>query len=291
MTEESSRESLTRPTDVPLTLLDRPPSLPFRHGTQAKMASQIRSRKQRRFPAAQNVSSERTFVGGGYRVDTSSGCGGGGGGAGGCGAVRGSGRSAGTAPSNSHVGGDGACAGNNLASTRSSSCPALAAAPAGILDLEAITAAAGRLNSCGGGSGGAGLHPENVEHHHPRNRFAPMVESEVERFLMQSWKNDYVVAGIGDDDSVDDGGGRGGLGDSMGCGDGKTAVSSLLSGIGSYPANKQLRVVGTSTRRNEGRPLKAGATSAREVVPSSPRASTLLEGWTTNQAPTTETER
>lgn len=249
---------------------------------QAKLASQMRSRKQKRFPPAQHASSERNFVGGGYRINSSVGGGGGGG--------AGSRRSAGTASPNQYVGGEGAFAGNNLEATRSSSCSALPTAPAGVLDLEAINTAAGRLNgSTGGGRGGSGVHLENLAQHHPRNRFAPMAEGEVERFLLQSWKNGYVFAGLGDDDSGGKGGGD--WGDSMGCDAGKAAVSSLLTGIGSSPASKQLHVVGTSTRCKEGRAPKAGSTSAREVAPSSPRASTVLEGWTTIFAPTTETER
>eukprot|EP00752_Nemacystus_decipiens_P003563 g3286.t1 len=158
---------------------------------QANLASRLRSLKQSRFAPAQRATPERTFVGGGFRT-----AGGGDGG----------GRRADTTASSSPDGGGrtgGTGGGNNLAATRSSSCPALATGTTGILDLEAVTAAAAtaRLNGSGGGSGGSGVPPKNLAHHHPRNRFAPMVDSEVERFLLQSWKNDYGVPGKEDGES------------------------------------------------------------------------------------------
>lgn len=116
-----------------------------------------------------------------------------------------------------------------------------------------------------------------------------MAETEVEGFLLQSWKNDYVVTGVGNDGSGGNGGS--GWGTSIGCDAGKTLASLLSRRSSLSPAGRQLRFVGTSTGQDGGRTLTAGSTPTRGVTPRSPRPSSVLEGWAANQAPTTENER
>lgn len=97
-----------------------------------------------------------------------------------------------TVPLNKNSSGDGVCSDRTLftsvaSPSSSSSCRALATATtAGILDLDAVSAAAARSQGSGGGSeSGSGSPAGKSTRHHPRNRFAPMTKSEVERFLLQ----------------------------------------------------------------------------------------------------------
>lgn len=78
-----------------------------------------------------------------------------------------------------------------IADTPSVSCSALLSgtlAKGKILDLDAVDVAARRSTR----SGSSGPSHESTPPHHPRNRFAPMAENELERFLLQPWSDDFV---------------------------------------------------------------------------------------------------
>lgn len=151
--------------------------------------SQIRSRKQKRFPPPPRSKSDRIFIGGGYRTNSGGGSDADGAGDGG----RGGGRNTNvTTPLNPNSSGGVCCDRTPLAASvatpwSSSSCPAITtAASAGFLDLNAVSAAAARSHGSGGrGKSGSGSSAQQPVNDHLRNRFAPMVESEVERFQLQ----------------------------------------------------------------------------------------------------------
>lgn len=229
--------------------------LPVETG-QVKLSSKVKSRKHRQFPAPQRVSSERAFVGGGYRIDRGYG------------------------------GGGGGCDRNLTAAftSRSSPGPALADATAGILDLDAVDAAAGRVNGSGGYSGGSGR-SGNAAHDHPRNRFAPMTKSEVERILAHSWTSGNFETRKGDVEKDWNGGHVDATAGDIVHGDDTMSTSLLCCDSHQSPANRRLQSVGVSTRRDQGRDHQARPASAPGETPGGLFQPDLiqLEGWKTQQ--------
>ncbi|CAN0524737.1 unnamed protein product, partial [Ectocarpus sp. 8 AP-2014] len=217
---------------------------------QVKLASRIRSRKPT-FPPPPRAKSGRAFVGGGYRTNPSTPsqrvsssecrgnrfleqepCGsyvtGGGGGGGGVGGVIAAVTASCLSP---NVNGEGRKGSNRRESG--------VATGGGILDLEAVTEVAGRLNGTGGHS------PSLVNRvpHNPRNRFAPMAESEVARFLRQG--NDRYLSSAA-------GNGAGGGHEIIGLNEdhGTTAAAAATPGGAGTGIGRRLLVVGESTGRD-----------------------------------------
>ncbi|CAM9201730.1 unnamed protein product [Ectocarpus sp. 4 AP-2014] len=271
---------------------------------QVNLASRIGSRKPT-FPPPPRAKSGRAFVGGGYRTNpstpsqrvSSSECrgnkfleqepfetcvtGGGGvavvGGVGvgvGGGGGGGGGRVAGVMASCliPNVNGEGR-KGNNRRESG-------VATGGGILDLEAVTEAAGRLNGTGGHNSPSLV---NRVPHNPRNRFAPMAESEVARFLQQG-DDRYLSSAAGN--------GAGGGHEIIGLNEdhGTPAAAAATAGGAGTGIGRRLLVVGESTGRDvDGARtvLVSASGDARLFRPSS----TPLDGWNTNQSSTTGIER
>ncbi|CAN0305623.1 unnamed protein product [Ectocarpus sp. 12 AP-2014] len=257
---------------------------------QFNLASRVRSRKPT-FPPPPRAKSGRAFVGGGYRTNPSTpsqrvsssecrgnkfleqepfetyvpGVGGGGGGGGG--------RVAAVTASclSPNVNGEGRKGSNRWESG--------VATGGGVLDLEAVAEAAGRLNGTGGHS------PSSVNRvpHNPRNRFAPMAESEVARFLQQG--NDRYLSSAA-------GNGAGGGHEVFGLNEdhGTTAAAAATAGGAGAGIGRQLLVVGESTGR-DGDGGRTALVSASEDARLFRPSSTPLDGWQTNQIWTTGNER
>lgn len=157
----------------------------------------------------------------------------------------------------------------------------------GILDLEAVTEAAGRLNGTGGHS------PSLVNRvpHNPRNRFAPMAESEVARFLQQG--NDRYLSSAA-------GNGAGGGHEIIGLNENHVttaaaaaaapAPAAATAGGAGTGIGRRLLVVGESTGR-DGDGARTVLVSASEDARLFRPSSTPLDGWQTNQTSTTGNER
>ncbi|CAM9393438.1 unnamed protein product, partial [Hapterophycus canaliculatus] len=178
-----------------------PPILEVPEDThQVKLASRIQLRKQKRFPPPPRSKPERAFVGGGYRVNpatpakfrhTA--------GSIGFGDIKTQaeramesgighddgrdGKSDSNAPLNPSFTGDGNRSRNFVDASQASCFSLLSTTPAAgeILNLEAVAVAAKR-STRGGSSSSSHASPL---HRHPRNRFAPMTENELETFLPQ----------------------------------------------------------------------------------------------------------
>ncbi|CAM9752234.1 unnamed protein product [Ectocarpus sp. 6 AP-2014] len=270
---------------------------------QVKLASRIRSRKPT-FPPPPRAKSGRTFVGGGYRTNpstpsqrvSSSECRGnrfleqepfGSYVTGGVGVVVGGvgGRVAAVTASclSPNVNGEGRKGSNRRESG--------VATGGGILDLEAVTEAAGRLN----GTGGHCPSLVNRVPHNPRNRFAPMVESEVARFLQQG--NDRYLSSAAWN-------GAGGGHEVMGLNeDHGTTAAAVAAAPAPAPApaaatpggagtgiGRRLLVVGKSTGRDEDG-ARTVLVSASENARLFRLSSTPLDGWQTNRTSTTGNKR
>ncbi|CAB1112565.1 unnamed protein product [Ectocarpus sp. CCAP 1310/34] len=146
----------------------------------------------------------------------------------------------------------------------------------GILDLQAVTEAAGRLN-------GTGRHSPSLVNrmpNNPRNRFAPMAESEVARFLKQG--NDRYLSSAA-------GGGAGGGHEIIGLNEdhGTTAAAAAAAAAAATAGGpgtgigRRLLVVGESTGR-DGDGARTVLVSASEDARLFRPSATPLDGWQTN---------